>query len=181
MIIVSDGTLSYNEEKQKYIYIYPVDVTYYCPDCGEELVHRDYKDRIMRNEGFFRKFVIIERLKCKPCDRLHTALPDFLVPYKHYIAEVISGVLDKVVTSEDLDGEDSPCERTMRRWILWFRKNQARIEGYMKSLGYRLLELSEDFLSSEISLVTSLRELSGFWLEKILRTIYNSGGFLVPI
>lgn len=153
----------------------------HCPDCGALLKHRDYKRRIMKIEGGQKHFIQIERLKCKSCQRLHNALPDILVPYKHYTAEVISGVLDEMVTADDLENEDYPCEETMKRWHHWLMANQEYIDGYMKSLGYRMLGFSEDLLHSKVSLLSQLRKSSEVWLETILRVIYNSGGHLVPV
>ena len=46
-----------------------------------------------------------------------------MLPYKHYDSEVISGVLEKVVTPDDLDSEDYPCAATMLLWIRWIQKN----------------------------------------------------------
>ena len=135
----------------------------------------------MKTEGGTKQFIQIERLKCNHCERLHNALPDFLVPYKHYAAEIISGVLDEVITADDLDAEDYPCEQTMKRWHRWFNGNPNNIEGNMRSIGYRLLGLGEDLLSARISLLTHLRKTSEVWLETILRMIYNTGSFLVPI
>ena len=135
----------------------------------------------MKTEGGTKQFIQIERLKCNHCERLHNALPDFLVPYKHYTAEIISGVLDNVISADDLDAEDYPCEQTMKRWQRWFNGNQNNIEGNMRSIGYRLLGLGEDLLSARISLLTHLRKSSEVWLETILRIIYNAGSFLVPI
>ena len=66
-------------------------------------------------------------------------LPDFLVPYKHYNEETISGVLDGIVNPDDEDSEVYPSEMTMLRWHHWFILNQLNIEGHMKSIGYRLL------------------------------------------
>lgn len=152
----------------------------HCPDCGTVLRHRDYRKRIMRTEGGAKHSLQMERLDCRQCHRLHNALPDILVPYKHYTAEIISGVLDHVVQAEDLDAEDYPCEETMKRWHHWFMADQEYINGYMRSLGCRMLGFSEDFLNSGISLLERLRKSSSHWLEIILRFIYNSGGFLVP-
>lgn len=154
--------------------------THDCPDCGAVLKHRDYKRRIMKSEGGIKQFIHIQRLKCKHCQRLHNALPDFLVPYKHYKAEIISGVLDNIVSSDDLEDEDYPCEATMNRWHHWLGSNQANIDGYLKSIGYRLLGFSKDLLNSRTSLLTHLRYTSEVWLETILRVIYNSGGNLTP-
>lgn len=38
-------------------------------------------------------------------------------PYKQYEAELISGVLEGLITVETLDFEDYPCESTMKRWL----------------------------------------------------------------
>lgn len=124
----------------------------------------------------------IERLMCtnEGCRRLHNALPDCLVPYKHYASEVISGVLDNVVSPDDTDTEDYPCESTMLRWKHWLMMNHLRIDGYLKSIGHRILGFHQGLLESRISLLEKIRLSNEWWLEAILRMIYNSGGFLVP-
>lgn len=153
-----------------------------CPGCQSSLQHRDYRLRIMKQEGGERKEIRIERLQCinKGCRRLHNALPDCLVPYKHYASEVISGVLDEVISPDDPEAEDYPCEATMLRWKHWLMANRLRIDGYLKSIGHRLLCFSQELLSSRISLLEKIRLSNDCWLEAILRMIYNSGGFLTP-
>lgn len=119
-------------------------------------------------------------MKCDRCDCLHTALPDILTPHKHYETDVISGVLDDVITADDLDSENYPCKKTMERWHHWFMANRLYINGKLKGDGYRRLGFSEELLLSEVSLLDELRLIRQDWLESILRFIYNLGGFLVP-
>ncbi len=107
-------------------------------------------------------------------------LPDFLVHHKHYVTEVISGVLEGIVTPDDEDSEDRPCEDTMKRWHHWLMANELYIDGTLKSVGYRELGFGEDLLKSGTSLLSKLRSSSNNWLEKIMRYIYNSGGSLAP-
>ena len=103
-------------------------------------------------------------------------LPDILTPYKHYSEEIISGVLDGIVTPEDEDSENYPSEMTMVRWHHWFMKNRLNMEGHMKSVGYRLLGFSEELLKSGSSLLEHMRSsIPDAWLKSILRYIYNSG------
>ena len=102
-------------------------------------------------------------------------------PYKHYASEVISGVLDGIVSPDDEDSADYPCETTMRRWHCWLEANRLRIDGYLKSTGYRLLGFSTELLESRVSLLDKLRSSRPEWLETLLRFLYNSGGFLVPV
>lgn len=136
----------------------------------------------MKLEGGEKKILRIERLKCTNpgCGRIHNALPDCVIPYKHYASEVIAGVLDGIITSDDTEDEEHPCETTMLRWKHWLMANYLRIDGYLKSIGYWLLELGEGFLHSHASLLETLRSSNNCWLEAILRMIYNSGGFLEP-
>ena len=123
----------------------------------------------------------IRRLKCSNCGKLHRELPDCLVPYKHYASEEISGVLDGVISPDDEDSADYPCEMTMRRWHSWLEANRLRIDGYLRSTGYRLLGFSTELLESQVSLLDKLRSSRPEWMETLLRFLYNSGGFLVPV
>ena len=96
-----------------------------------------------------KRWLMVRRFRCSSCHALHTELPDCLIPYKHYQTEIISGVIDGVVTQDDLECEDYPCFDTMRLWMAWFTQN--------------------------------LQRTTSNWLEQAIQTIYNSGGFLVPV
>ena len=52
------------------------------------------------------------------------------------------------------------------------------IEGYLRNAGYSILGLGKDFLFSDQSLLEAVRKKYLNWLEKTIRIIYNSGGFL---
>lgn len=144
-----------------------------CPCCGESMNYRDSRKRIRRKEGGCIEHLLVRRLWCPKCRKLHVELPDCLVPHKHYDAEVISGVIEGVVTPDDLDSEDRPCAMTMRRWIRWFHENRSNIEGLLRHAfrrAARSLPVPEDG-----SLLGFFREHTSSWLEAILRFIYNSG------
>ena len=49
----------------------------------------------------------------------------------------------------------TPCEQTMERWRKWLELNRSYIEGYLRSVGYRLLGFGE--------------ELKLFWLYRVYR------------
>lgn len=152
-----------------------------CPLCGGILKYRDSRLRIRRKEGGCKEHLMIRRLRCSQCGHYHNELPDCLVPHKHYEAEVISGVIDGIVTSEDEDSEEFPSLQTMLRWIRWFQMNLSNIEGFLRSAGYRILGLGEGILFSNASLLDTIRNAYQNWLEQILRIIHNSGGFLPAI
>lgn len=99
------------------------------------------------------------RCRNENCRRIHNALPNFLVPHKHYSSEVIEDVLDDVVRPNDeLNDSDYPCEKTMERWKAWFERNRKNIDGQLKSVGYRILGFSEKLLISGVSLSDELRK-----------------------
>ena len=149
-----------------------------CPCCGGQLIYRDSRLRIRKHEGGDRDYLSIRRFRCTSCGSLHNELPDLLLPYKHYGAEVISGVIDGIVTPQDQDSEDYPSLSTMMYWLRWFQLNLANIEGYLRNAGYSILRLGKDLLFSDQSLLRSVRKRYLNWLEKTIRVIYNSGGFL---
>ena len=69
----------------------------------------------------------------------------------------------------------------MERWKAWLKQNRTDIDGYMKSVGYRLLEYGEELLYSTVSLLDAMMSSVDHWLAVLLRTIYNSGGWLQPL
>ncbi|MGN1376890.1 MAG: DUF6431 domain-containing protein [Dorea sp.] len=152
--------------------------THVCPKCSGMMHYRDSRKRIFKREGGRKDHLIIRRFYCEQCQSLHNELPDCVAPYKHYETELISGVIDGVVTSGDQDSEDLPCEKTISRWLQWFYMNQSNIEGQLRNVGFNILELGEDVLKMSSSLLETLRNKIPEWLETILRIIYNSGGFL---
>ena len=70
-----------------------------CPVCQGMLRYRDSRPRIRKKEGGTKERLMIRRFRCQDCHSYHNELPDCLVPYKHYEAEVIAGVLDEVIVS----------------------------------------------------------------------------------
>ena len=123
---------------------------------------------------------MIPRGKCSHCKRLHRALPDFMIPNKHFSARTISKVLEDVITPDTFTG-DHPSESTMIRWHLWLKINRTLIDGILKSLAHRQLGFSEKLLKSADSLLNELKASYEDWLETIIRILYNSGARLNPL
>lgn len=149
-----------------------------CPCCGGELRYRDSRLRIRKHEGGSKDYLNIRRFRCTSCLRYHNELPDILLPYKHYESEIISGVIDGIVTPDDRDSEDYPAVSTMMYWLQWFGRNLANLEGYLRNTGYSIFGLGTDILYTDLSLLGTVRIKYTDWLEKIIRIIYNSGGSL---
>ena len=88
-----------------------------CPSCGGRLKPYDSVQRIVRTKERLTSWITIRRLRCYICGGLHRELPDSILPYKQYEAELIKGVLEGLITAETLGYEDYPCEMTMLRWL----------------------------------------------------------------
>lgn len=142
---------------------------------------RDTRKRVHKIAGGIKQWYVINRLKCKECNRLHNELPDCLVPYKHYDAELIEDVVEGIITEEDKEIEDYPCEGTLRHWKWWVFHNEENINGQLRSVIHNLLDLSTEFLKSSGSLLRELRErISPGWLRSVIWFLYNSGGRIEP-
>lgn len=87
-----------------------------CPDCGGKLKYYDSVKRIVRIKGGKVRRIKIRRLICTNCGKSHRELPERILPYKQYEAEIINGVIQGTISSDDLEYEDFPCEMTMKRW-----------------------------------------------------------------
>ena len=87
-----------------------------CPKCGGTLKYYDNVRRIIRTKGGIKNWIKVKRFRCEVCNKIHRYLPDYIFPYKHYVAEIIQGVVKGDITVETLGFEDYPCEMTMKRW-----------------------------------------------------------------
>lgn len=87
-----------------------------CPGCAGPLVYFDTVRRKLWTRNQEKQLILIPRYRCPACGTIHRALPDTVVPYQRYEAELIRGVLEGLITVETLGYEDYPCEATMERW-----------------------------------------------------------------
>lgn len=91
-----------------------------CTKCNGKTKYYDKTRRIIRLNGGKKSFIFVDRYRCEMCGFIHRILPDHTIPYKHYDSEIITGVLDGLITEETYGYEDYPCEMTMKRWRLEF-------------------------------------------------------------
>lgn len=87
-----------------------------CPLCGGVLKYYDKVKRIIKSKGGLVRKIKMKRFRCTTCRKLHRELPEDVVPYKQYEAEVVNGVREGFITPDVMGFEDYPCEVTMKRW-----------------------------------------------------------------
>lgn len=143
----------------------------HCPCCDGPLrVIGSRKRKVIQPDGSVR-ILIIRRLYCDHCRRVHHELPDSIVPYRRYSSTTVESVL-----SHNEKPESYPCENStafrMRRWFLLLH------DYFEQSLTALKTEHARDagtvrFLDSLLPL--NLPELAGGWLKKLVRILVNSG------
>jgi len=94
-----------------------------CPVCGGYLRKYDKVKRLVRTKNRETREILVQRWQCKNCNKLHRELPDYIIPYMRYEAELIQGVIEGIITPDILGYEDYPCELTMRTW-----KNSQKLQ-----------------------------------------------------
>lgn len=87
-----------------------------CPRCrGNPKYYDKVKRNIIEKNRLIRRVDIV-RYRCMSCGHVFRDLPDYILPYKQYHADIINGVVEGLITCETKGFEDYPCEQTMARW-----------------------------------------------------------------
>lgn len=173
MLITHNYELIYNEAKGMY-YLRIDETRLNCPHCGHELTYRDSRARIWCHCNEPAERILIHRMFCNVCKRLHTVLPDVLVPHKHYGAPEIESVLESDVRSDEVS------DSTAARWRQWIRGNKAQIEGVLQSLKVEDEDKLPELRSKE-NLFVRLKAVVGNWLPVVSRLVINSGFSFLPV
>jgi len=144
-----------------------------CPCCGEQLAVIGSRKRKYKNSDGQTKVLIIRRLRCTHCRRIHHELPDCLVPYKRYESACIESVILKVPGSLDVAADNA----TLYRIRMWFNTLLPYLLGCLNIIAIRLGQapVEEQSVSSQ-----SAHQRIGFyvgnasgWLARIVRPIAN--------
>lgn len=117
--------------------------------------------------------LIIRRMRCVMCNKIHHELPDLLVPYKRYAAESIEQVI-----STSSPTHVAADESTLYRWRNWFREWAPYAIGCLTSIRIRL-QLNDPVENSSEPAQTALQKIGRFveettgWLSRVVRPIAN--------
>ncbi|WP_409365320.1 DUF6431 domain-containing protein [Alicyclobacillus cycloheptanicus] len=102
-----------------------------CPCCQSRLYIIGSRKRTWIQSSGNKAKIIIRRLRCQDCRKIHHELPNFLVPYHRHEAQVIEdAVMDKAAPT----GVE---ESTIRRWRQWFKAFAPYAAGRLESIALR--------------------------------------------
>jgi uncharacterized protein YbaR (Trm112 family) len=174
MVIIHKYHLD-NKTNPKFFYIRSKEIIH-CPYCENQLkVIGSRKRGIIECNGD-KRMLVIRRLRCLGCKRVHHELPDIIVPYKRYSSEAI----ELIISSANAQTDDYPCEySTAIRIKTWFYQLREYIKNTLISL--RFIYNHDIELCNDIdSLLKSQEYNSGItgWLKKLVRFLVNSGRWL---
>ena len=144
--------------------------TPHCPHCGRILRAVGSRKRTLRDTDGSKLKLIVRRLFCEYCHRIHHELPDLIVPYKRHCADTIEEILS------DKDSDTYPCETsTAVRLRHWF----SLLRGYWERalIALRHLYENDEQILADLSMFIPFQPalFSAGWLKKIVRILVNAG------
>ncbi len=132
-----------------------------CPCCGGQIKVIGSRIRKYINNAGEKVHLVIRRLRCRNCKRVHHELPDILVPYKRYESSSIENVLvsssNSTVTAE---------ESTIYRWKIWFNHLIIKVMAYLFSAKTRVT-----FKGPNNYIINYCLKKHPKWLAKIIRKL----------
>ncbi|MDR1073571.1 MAG: DUF6431 domain-containing protein [Treponema sp.] len=85
-----------------------------CPVCGGVLIRCGTRKRGIILANGKKIVLVIRRLYCEVCKRIHHELPDIIIPYKRHCAETIENII--IGGSENLPYEERTIQRVKSWW-----------------------------------------------------------------
>lgn len=148
-----------------------------CPCCGDKLLVIGSRKRKYRNKAGETNILIIRRLRCNKCNKIHHELPDIIVPYKRYDSESIEAVVFKN-DRLDVAADDS----TIIRLKNWFKTMANYFIGCLISATIRFNKETVINLStlpkSVLKRIFYFVGESSSWLSRVVRVVVNLNNWL---
>lgn len=144
-----------------------------CPYCGHRLKVIGSRLRGLIDASGKRIHLVIRRLRCQRCKKIHAELPACVIPYRRHCSESIQAVLDNKHSAKQVAADDS-C---LYRWRRWFKHQRARLTRSLFSLQTHY----EQYLVGEPSFYQQLvhplkgRLTEGVpWLAQLVHCLVNA-------
>ncbi|WP_052410173.1 DUF6431 domain-containing protein [Paenibacillus durus] len=145
-----------------------------CPCCTENLEIIGSRERKVRGGGGELRQLVIRRLRCAGCRRIHHELPDLLIPYKRYDSRCIEQAVTEPEASVTACAETS----TLRRWKVWFRVLSIYFILVLQALEARMSGLAPGSPEASDHLrmtsAPAFRQQGPGWLARLVRPVANA-------
>ncbi|MEW6624698.1 MAG: DUF6431 domain-containing protein [Bacillota bacterium] len=147
-----------------------------CPCCSESMEVIGSRRRNCINSAGEKMVLMIRRLQCSNCKRIHHELPDILVPYKRHCSESIETVIAGNTFAVAAD------ESTITRWRIWFFDLVNHFLGCLISIAIQYyrnsVEVPSDLPLSPLQRIWHYVGESYGWLARVVRTVVNSNNWV---
>ncbi|MDU2241540.1 MAG: DUF6431 domain-containing protein [Paenibacillus sp.] len=148
------------------------------PCCGGELKVIGSRKRKLTSESGESRVLVVRRLRCTQCRKIHHELPDCIVPYKRYESTCVEQVISKPEEASTVAADDA----TLRRWKNWFREQSTYLLGSLRSIAFRFHQVPVEKLSvpsqsAHHAIGHYVGDAPG-WLARIVRPVVNSNLWL---
>lgn len=144
-----------------------------CPVCGgiELKVIGSRNRKVLKSDGESITLVI-RRLRCNSCNRIHHELPDIIVPYKRYSSQGIEAIVDG--KEEEVSCEESTIYRIRK----WFREYREYLAGCLGSVAAQLGFKTIPNMPSAFQRIKAYVGKEAGWLARAVRTIANTNNWV---
>ncbi|MDI6710368.1 MAG: DUF6431 domain-containing protein [Bacillota bacterium] len=144
-----------------------------CPCCSGHLKVIGSRQRSCINGRGEKIVLIIRRLGCVTCHRIHHELPDMLVPYKrHTGCSIEATVGGEAALSVNAD------ESTLWRWRRWFWERAFYFRSCLVAIAARCFKMSAEGQSalprSALHRIWQLVGEAPGWLARVVRPVVNA-------
>ena len=109
-----------------------------CPKCFWQLiVHDSYRRHVKdalgnRHDGW------VAQGHCANCNTYPSLIPDFIMPYKHYMGEIIEAVIEGL-EGNGIDFSSCPADNTtVQRWVNQFKERGEQAAGWLLSILFNM-------------------------------------------
>jgi hypothetical protein len=144
------------------------------PCCGEEMHVIGSRKRKIVSGGGDPRVLVIRRMRCCKCRRIHHELPDCIVPFKRYESECLEHVVSQSEASSTVAADDA----TLRRWRDWFREQSTYLLGALRSITIRFHQ--DPVEKSSVPSQTAHPDFGHYvgdapgWLARIVHPVVNT-------
>lgn len=144
-----------------------------CPICLSNILKViGSRNRIAFDSKGEKLTIVIRRLRCLACRKIHHELPDILVPYKRYLSECIESIIEGEV--DKIACESSTISRLMR----WFKGIEIHIKGSLASISTRV---NASVYAGKPHALEAIKIYVGEdpgWLARAVRIVVNTNNWV---
>jgi len=149
-----------------------------CPCCGEKLIFNSSRLRTYIRDDEKKK-LRIRRMKCHQCHKIHTELPDFIMPFKRYAVDNIERIVEEPEQACTWGMDSSTIRRFKALFLpLPLENIIGSLEYLQRNNGEEIASVEDDgngWCDSPFARLKRMLGLEQNWLSKLVRLLVNGG------